>query len=128
MNEAEGGACNCATPLEDEIITEFDESSNKPVSAAFTASIPEGQNPNTSTTQPSSPREQWPVMEQMSVEAIDEMVDKIFTTVGADINQGLTFDNFRSFVDIDTTIMAWFDALGNVNVNNHRIYSLGTVF
>ncbi len=96
--------------LEDEIISDFDENSSKPVSAAFTASIPE--NVTNSNAQPTSPKEHWPVMEQMSVEAIDEMVEKLFASVGADSSQGLSFEHFQQLVSTDTTIMAWFESLG----------------
>jgi phenylpropionate dioxygenase-like ring-hydroxylating dioxygenase large terminal subunit len=54
----------------------------------------------------------WPVMEMMSQDAIEEMVEKMFTSVDREGNGLISFDEFKRFVEHDTTMIAWFEALG----------------
>lgn len=147
--------------IEEEMIDEFDDQANKPVSAAFTAPIPESTGPSSS---PSAMRPQkklisssaagdesstsspvlitsptrtlrlpfspmtafgsgpvsplgggdhyFPVMETMSQEAIEEMVERTFLAVDASGDGLIGFEAFEAFVQHDTTMIAWFEALG----------------
>ncbi|KAI8820750.1 uncharacterized protein EV422DRAFT_496563, partial [Fimicolochytrium jonesii] len=60
--------------------------------------------------------EQWPVMEAMSQNAIQEMVDKTFELAGlaATDPQGLSFEAFVKVVEADNNLLSWFEALGSV--------------
>lgn len=58
--------------------------------------------------------EQWPVMEAMSQDAIEEMVEKTFMAAGCEMESGLTEDDFRRVVEMDSNLLAWFEALGSV--------------
>ncbi|KAI9103710.1 hypothetical protein DFS34DRAFT_605545 [Phlyctochytrium arcticum] len=104
-----------------------------PNSHPHQTSIPEEHN-----YQEEEQEEQWPIMESMSQAAIEEMVDKTFalaglgefpvlsphhTTLpptkrkekGPEQNvRGLTFEDFRRVVEVDSNLLAWFEALGSV--------------
>ncbi|KAI8909873.1 hypothetical protein DFJ77DRAFT_433078, partial [Powellomyces hirtus] len=94
---------------------------------------------NTSTTRPIRPfglpsptpasaiEEQWPIMEAMSQDAIEEMVDKVFEMAGKsesnrqyhqhqrlEQDDGLTYEDFAAVVELDSNLLAWFEALGSV--------------
>ncbi|ORX56648.1 EF-hand [Piromyces finnis] len=58
----------------------------------------------------------WPIMEVMSQEAIEEMVEKTFLMAGEHAIQSgrISFEEFKAFVKTDPTIISWFHALGTV--------------
>jgi len=58
----------------------------------------------------------WPIMEVMSQEAIEEMVEKTFLMAGEHAIQSgrISFEEFKKFVKTDPTIISWFHALGTV--------------
>jgi len=58
----------------------------------------------------------WPIMEVMSQEAIEEMVEKTFLMAGEHAIQSgrISFEEFKTFVKTDPTIISWFHALGTV--------------
>jgi hypothetical protein len=58
--------------------------------------------------------EHYPIMEAMSQDAIEEMVNKIFTSIKPVNSDKLTFDEFRKVVEGDSNLLAWFEALGSV--------------
>ncbi|ORX87925.1 EF-hand, partial [Anaeromyces robustus] len=66
----------------------------------------------------SNPKEEeiWPIMEVMSQEAIEEMVEKTFLMAGEHAIQSgrISFEEFKKFVKTDPTIISWFHALGTV--------------
>ncbi|KNC99585.1 uncharacterized protein SPPG_04973 [Spizellomyces punctatus DAOM BR117] len=63
----------------------------------------------------SAQEEQWPVMEAMSQDAIEEMVEKTFALAGLDDDdEGLSFEDFKRVVEVDSNLLAWFEALGSV--------------
>jgi Ca2+-binding EF-hand superfamily protein len=168
--------------IEQEMLEEFDEKTQKPVSAAFTAPIPESQSPpqqqqqqrplkllpsssaspasasgpghmmlsspvaetlagrrmgilpspltspqafphslalhqmlSTPTSAASPIAEPFlPVMESMSQDAIEEMVERTFLAVDRHGNGRISYDEFEAFVQNDSTLIAWFEALGSV--------------
>jgi Ca2+-binding EF-hand superfamily protein len=55
----------------------------------------------------------WPIMEVMSQEAIEEMVEKTFLMAGEHAIQSgrISFEEFKKFVKTDPTIISWFHAL-----------------
>jgi hypothetical protein len=58
--------------------------------------------------------EHIPVMEYISNDAIEEMVDQVFTTAGAGEEDEITFEQFEKVVENDVNILAWIEALGSV--------------
>ncbi|KAJ1343501.1 hypothetical protein BSLG_001943 [Batrachochytrium salamandrivorans] len=58
--------------------------------------------------------EPFPIMEAMSQDAIEEMVERTFDAVGASNRDLLSFDEFRFVVENDINMLAWFEALGSV--------------
>eukprot|EP01136_Pigoraptor_vietnamica_P037515 Opistho-1_new@105551 len=56
----------------------------------------------------------WPVMEAMSQDAINEMVDKAFQAADADRDGRISLDEFRAWAIADPSMTAWFDGLGSV--------------
>ncbi|XP_077980224.1 recoverin family protein DDB_G0274781-like [Glandiceps talaboti] len=77
---------------EEEMMSNFDDSQGKPVSSLFSAPIPTETGAVAGTGKipfPGNPggREgMWPVMEAMSQDAIDEMVDNVFKMADVDLN------------------------------------------
>lgn len=146
--------------LEEEMMDQFDDEANKPVSASFTAPIPATStrpeqrvakhisNSSTSESDPSSSdqnvtmknvednnasdvsdeqelqarirqeqdeeEQYWPAVEVMSQDAIDEMVDKTFQNIDKQGSGMISLEEFRDFVQHDSTLIAWFEALGTV--------------
>eukprot|EP00842_Homolaphlyctis_polyrhiza_P004296 jgi/Hompol1/4868/HPOL_003958-RA len=56
----------------------------------------------------------FPIMEAMSQEAIEEMVQRTFAAVGASDREHIDFDDFKRVVEYDVNMLAWFEALGSV--------------
>jgi len=57
----------------------------------------------------------FPVMESISQDAIQEMVDKTFTAIKNPSKPGfITLEEFRAYVLTDAGILGWFDALGSI--------------
>ncbi|ORX56479.1 EF-hand [Piromyces finnis] len=55
-----------------------------------------------------------PIMEAMSQDTIEEVVNKTFSLANAKSNDYLTFEEFQRVAESDITILAWFEALGSV--------------
>jgi len=55
-----------------------------------------------------------PIMEAMSQDTIEEVVNKTFALANAKSNEYLTFEEFQRVAESDITILAWFEALGSV--------------
>ncbi|KAI9139844.1 hypothetical protein BKA69DRAFT_1083762 [Paraphysoderma sedebokerense] len=55
-----------------------------------------------------------PVMEQMSQDAIEEMVEKTFHAIDVTGKGYISYDEFKNYVENDATLIAWFEALGTV--------------
>jgi hypothetical protein len=100
--------------LEEEMMESFDEEASKPVSAAFTAPIPHrtASSQQTKVANDGDPAHYFPVMETMSQDAIDEMVEKTFSGLDPTGQGVISFDAFRVHVENDPTMLAWFEALG----------------
>lgn len=58
--------------------------------------------------------EQWPIIEAMSQDAIEEMVEKTFIAASAADSNFITLDEFRKAVECDNSYLQWFEALGSV--------------
>ncbi|XP_013408056.1 uncharacterized protein LOC106172026 [Lingula anatina] len=105
---------------EEEMMANFDDSSGKPVSALFSAPIPiESTNNNIPSKQPfpgnpGGRETMWPVMEAMSQDAIEEMVDNIFKMAKLLDGHRMPFSKFKEITLQDGSLCAWFDALGTV--------------
>ncbi|KAJ3225135.1 hypothetical protein HK099_007340 [Clydaea vesicula] len=94
---------------------------NRPMSASATSpqnnlpSIPYQRERLGSILQdPTSNEEHWPVMEAMSQDAIEEMVERTFLSAGAELKDKLSFEDFKRVVEKDNNMLAWFEALGSV--------------
>lgn len=107
--------------LEEEIMESFDDNADKPVSAVFTAPIPssDSHRNNNNNTNAAADEEKkdndslyWPVMESMSQDAIEEMVDRTFASIDRKGSGLISFEEFAEFVKSDSTMIAWFEALG----------------
>ncbi|KAJ3172897.1 hypothetical protein HDU87_007733 [Geranomyces variabilis] len=110
-------------------------STSSPLRASLDPSSPQHHlfahhlpSPSTVAAPPHSAiEEQWPIMEAMSQDAIEEMVDKVFESAGKEDavrryhehgtleeKDGLDFEDFVRVVEVDSNILAWFEALGSV--------------
>eukprot|EP01134_Creolimax_fragrantissima_P006104 CFRG6104T1 len=58
--------------------------------------------------------ELWPVMEAMSQDAIDELVEETFAQADIDMDDVISRDEFERQAANNTTLTAWFEALGSV--------------
>ncbi|KAF9958362.1 hypothetical protein BGZ70_009221 [Mortierella alpina] len=57
----------------------------------------------------------FPVMESISQDAIQEMVEKTFSAIANPKKPGfITLEEFRAYVLTDAGILGWFDALGSI--------------
>ncbi|KAH7051670.1 hypothetical protein BKA57DRAFT_392279, partial [Linnemannia elongata] len=57
----------------------------------------------------------FPVMESISQDAIQEMVEKTFSSIPNPSKPGfITLEEFRAYVLTDAGILGWFDALGSI--------------
>ncbi|KAG0202607.1 hypothetical protein BGX28_004923 [Mortierella sp. GBA30] len=57
----------------------------------------------------------FPIMESISQDAIQEMVEKTFSTIKNPSKPGyITLEEFRAYVLTDAGILGWFDALGSI--------------
>lgn len=109
---------------EEEMMATFDDSGDKPVSAVFNAPIPSAAGPSTSSAKPSmrysNPGNKkgqngtWPVMEAMSQDAINEMVDNVFQCADTNKDGQISFEEFKAWSANDSTLLAWFEALGTI--------------
>ncbi|RUS26988.1 hypothetical protein BC938DRAFT_483859 [Jimgerdemannia flammicorona] len=67
---------------------------------------------------PDPPRKPWeekfPIMESMSQDAIEEMVEKTFKSIETKREGFISYEEFRVFVQTDSSIVSWFEALGTV--------------
>lgn len=112
---------------EEEMMASFDDSADKPVSAVFNAPIPSDTGPSTSSSKPAmllnNPGSstsakgvdgRWPIMEAMSQDAIDEMVNNVFQCADTDKDGKISFEEFEAWAANDNTILAWFEALGTI--------------
>lgn len=111
---------------EEEMMASFDDSADKPVSAVFNAPIPSDTGPSTSTEKPAMVMNnpgntstqgvdgRWPIMEAMSQDAIDEMVNNVFQCADTDKDGKISFEEFEAWAANDNTILAWFEALGTI--------------
>ncbi|ORZ33782.1 hypothetical protein BCR44DRAFT_1415683 [Catenaria anguillulae PL171] len=55
-----------------------------------------------------------PIMEQMSQEAITEMVDKTFAAMDVEGKGWAEFEDFKRHVEMDPTIVNWFETLSSI--------------
>ncbi|KAJ1550915.1 Proteasome subunit alpha type-2 [Nowakowskiella sp. JEL0078] len=72
--------------------------------------------------------EQWPIMETMSQDAIEEMVERTFLAAGItseDGEEGIGFEDFKRVVELDSNLLAWFEALG-MKMGDRYSFSLTT--
>eukprot|EP00053_Salpingoeca_punica_P000652 m.29700 g.29700 ORF g.29700 m.29700 type:complete len:411 (-) comp10467_c0_seq1:223-1455(-) len=120
--------------LEEEMMINFNDKSDKPVSAVFTAPIPPGEETtfdkrtSRSSLSSSSLNESMNVsrslepsqenvsllMEAMSQDAIEELVNTAFAHADLDGDDRLSFEEFKVWATSDPTMIAWFDSLGSV--------------
>lgn len=112
---------------EEEMMASFDDSGDKPVSAIFNAPIPSDAGPSTANGKPvmlmNNPGSSTsakgvdgrsPIMEAMSQDAIDEMVNNVFHCADKDKDGKISFEEFEAWATYDNTILAWFEALGTI--------------
>ncbi|KAI9032836.1 hypothetical protein CLU79DRAFT_830671 [Phycomyces nitens] len=58
--------------------------------------------------------EKFPIMETMSQDAINEMVEKTFKSIDTVRDGYISFEEFKRCVQADSSIVSWFEALGTV--------------
>lgn len=102
---------------EEEILANFDDTDNKPVSSVFNVPIPtdmgpeEGSNGDTSE---SVNTKMWPVMESMSQDAIEQMVNNAFENADKDMDGKIYYEEFKNWALSDPTMTDWLESLGSV--------------
>ncbi|XP_071816284.1 uncharacterized protein [Apostichopus japonicus] len=106
---------------EEEMMANFDDTQERPVSSYFSAPIPAEtgtqfvQNGKVPIPGSKGTREDmWPVMETMSQDAIEEMVDNVFKAAKVMSDKRISFDQFKEIAIVDSSLTAWFEALGTV--------------
>ncbi|XP_041458478.1 uncharacterized protein LOC121410448 isoform X2 [Lytechinus variegatus] len=107
---------------EEEMMANFDDNQGRPVSSLFSAPIPSDTGSQITTTNgkipfpgnPGSKEDTWPVMEAMSQDAIEEMVDNVFKMAKIDPDHRITLEQFRNLAIVDSSLVAWFDSLGPI--------------
>ncbi|KAI9152648.1 hypothetical protein H9P43_009444 [Blastocladiella emersonii ATCC 22665] len=55
-----------------------------------------------------------PIMEQMSQDALVEMVATVFHNIDVEEKGYIEFDEFKAYVENDPTLISWFETLGSV--------------
>ncbi|KAI7875384.1 EF-hand [Lichtheimia hyalospora FSU 10163] len=67
---------------------------------------------------PPPPKKTWeekfPIMETMSQDAINEMVDKTFKSINVKRDGYISLEEFKQCVQADSSIVSWFESLGSV--------------
>eukprot|EP00040_Diaphanoeca_grandis_P031744 m.190498 g.190498 ORF g.190498 m.190498 type:complete len:416 (+) comp32405_c11_seq5:140-1387(+) len=120
--------------MEQQMMDNFNDDGDNPVSSMFTAPIPDGSggrlresnktvDPNSNSAIPGqyrlamakSDKEVGNMMETMCDGAIEELIKDAFETK-ADLahEDRMTFEEFKRWAATDTTIVAWFESLGSV--------------
>ncbi|KAL5036562.1 hypothetical protein BDV3_005765 [Batrachochytrium dendrobatidis] len=88
--------------------------------ALMQAHLPQSSHENSTSvqtitsTEGTPQQERFPIMEAMSQDAIEEMVERTFEAIGAGDRDVLNFEEFRYVVEHDINMLAWFEALGSV--------------
>jgi len=125
--------------MEQQMMANFNDDGDTPVSSMFTAPIPESDGSrnwasSTKASQDSddpavsnssipgqyrlaharSDKELGSMMETMSDSAIEELIKDAFETADLNHEDRMTFEEFKKWAVTDTTIIAWFDSLGSV--------------
>jgi len=99
--------------VEDVVVTNFDDESPNPVSAAF-ASM-EDPPPSQNEGEPNVDANNLaPIMEAIYQNAIEEMAEKAF--LAADLNKDgkISFDEFTAWASQDPTMIEWLESVGSV--------------
>ncbi|CAG8589064.1 1720_t:CDS:2 [Paraglomus occultum] len=108
--------------MEEELMESYESSPAQPVAAAFNAAVPPDSNAHYTAVKTANledlPTIEWeprvPVNECLSPEAIEELVEKVFQSVNTKGDNYIDWEEFRDYVQTDTSIVAWFEALGSV--------------
>ncbi|EDV25220.1 uncharacterized protein TRIADDRAFT_56938 [Trichoplax adhaerens] len=111
---------------EDSMPYDIDDMHGKPVSSFFNSPIPVNTGPSVSSKEKvlklpdnqssfyGKRESMWPVMEAMSQDAIDEMVENVFRHGDLNRDGRLSFDEFKICTLTDPTLVSWFEALGTI--------------
>ncbi|XP_071810360.1 uncharacterized protein [Asterias amurensis] len=106
---------------EEEMMANFDDTQGRPVSSLFSAPIPTDTGADLNLTakapfpgNPGSREDMWPVMEAMSQDAVEEMVENVFKMANVDLDQRITRQQFQEMTVTDSSLLDWFDTLGTV--------------
>eukprot|EP00039_Didymoeca_costata_P020446 m.341289 g.341289 ORF g.341289 m.341289 type:complete len:413 (-) comp19984_c0_seq1:38-1276(-) len=121
--------------LEEQLMANFNDGGDNPVSAVFTAPIP-NSNGEVPHGKPSSIYESYnfetglpgqysaalsqtraelgPSLQALSDKAIEDMVQAAFDSADLDCDGRLSFEEFKRWAMSDTAMIAWFDSLGSV--------------
>jgi Ca2+-binding EF-hand superfamily protein len=96
--------------VEEQILEKFDDRSHKPVSASFNFTIPEA-NGNSNEVGKDNPIPNLTGLNSISEDTIENIVDKIFLSIGT---SKISFEEFNRFVQHDPSLLSWFEALGTI--------------
>ncbi|CAG8495885.1 10396_t:CDS:2 [Acaulospora colombiana] len=106
--------------MEEEMLENYDSKPSQSVATAFHAAIP-SENYIQYTNQKSQTEEDndtitWqektPVVECLGQDAIEEIVEKIFTSIDTNSRGYISYDEFKEYVQRDKSVVAWFDVFG----------------
>ncbi|CAG8709490.1 9338_t:CDS:2, partial [Acaulospora morrowiae] len=106
--------------MEEEVLENYDSKPSQPVATAFHAAIPSENNiqyiNQKSQTEADNDTITWqektPVVECLGQDAIEEIVEKIFTSINTNTKDYISYDEFKEYVQRDRSIIAWFDVFG----------------
>ena len=119
--------------LEQEMMANFNDEGDKPVSAVFTAPFPATAGAPTENAKPQdvdlnasgipgqyrlavshAHAELGPSLAALSDDAVEELVVKAFESADLDRDGRLSFEEFKRWAIADSTMIQWFDSLGSV--------------
>lgn len=113
---------------EEEMIANYDDTGNRPISAIFNAPIPQRSFKETSLemNQTISNRSDhyhqgsfqeksaFPAVEAMTQDALQELADAVFKRADTDKDGQISFNEFKNYLSIDPSPMNWFEVIGPV--------------
>ena len=95
-------------------IDKFKDEQGKPISATFTAPIPQRE-PPTSSAIDQPPSDAAPALTHaLFTDAIDDLVNAAFSYADQNHDGKLSLDEFRAWAAADATIISWIGCLGSI--------------
>ncbi len=104
---------------EEEMMENYDDSGNRPISAIFNAPIPqsllrERSKPEEKGDTSLHGEQASSAVEAMTQDAIQEIASYILKKADADKDGLISFGEFKNYVSVDPSLLTWFESIGPV--------------